>query len=74
LTEIGYCGKNDKGAHVPVISDSSYVPTILAYTEKKGISFCVWVLDPLWSPMLIKNWVYDLTVPGKVWKEAMLKL
>ena len=73
LTEIGYCAAEDKGAHIPVISDPSYVTTILDYTATKGISYCVWVFDPDWSPMLIKDWNYNLTEPGKVWKAAMKK-
>lgn len=71
LTEIGYCAEGDKGAHIPVISDPSYVTEILDYAATKGISYCVWVFDPDWSPMLIKDWKYNLTEPGKVWKEAM---
>lgn len=73
LTEIGYCGANARGAHVPVISDENYAHEITAYTHKKGISFCVWVFDPVWSPMLIEDWEYNLTPPGKVWKSIMLK-
>jgi hypothetical protein len=74
LTEIGFCAEDDKGAHIPVISDPSYVSSILNYSGKKGMSFCIWVFDPLWSPMLIKDWDYNLTEPGKVWKAAMGKL
>ncbi len=73
LTEIGYCGAEDKGAHNPVISDASYVASITQYAKKKGISYCVWVFDPNWSPMLIKDWKYNPTEPGKVWKKAMKK-
>ena len=74
LTEIGFCAEGDQGAHIPVISDPSYVSSILNYSDKKGMSFCIWVFDPLWSPMLIKDWDYNLTEPGKVWKAAMGKL
>lgn len=73
LTEIGYCYENDRGAHFPVISDSSYVDSILNYSSTKGISYCVWVFDPLWSPMLIEDWNYNLTKSGKIWKEAIKK-
>ncbi len=73
LTEIGYCEEGDEGAHIPVISDASYVSAIMDYTAKKGISYCVWVFDPQWSPMLLKDWDYNLTEPGKVWKAAMKK-
>ena len=71
LTEIGYCAEGDKGAHIPVISDPIYVDAITEYAATKGISYCVWVFDPHWSPMLIKDWDFNLTEPGKVWKEAM---
>jgi len=73
LTEIGYCAEGDKGAHIPVISDPTYVTAITDYATKKGISYCVWVFDPDWSPMLIKDWDFNLTEPGKVWKAAMEK-
>jgi len=71
LTEIGYCGPDDKGAHVPVISDPSYVKAITEYAASKNISFCIWVFDPLWSPMLIKDWDFNPTEPGKVWKTVL---
>lgn len=71
LTELGYCEEGDEGAHIPVISDSTYVTTILDYSKRKSISYCVWVFDPVWSPMLIKNWNYELTEPGKHWKKKM---
>jgi len=71
LTEIGYCAEGDKGAHIPVISDPTYVDAITEYAATKGISYCVWVFDPDWSPMLIKDWDFNLTEPGKVWKAAM---
>ncbi|NNF35325.1 MAG: cellulase family glycosylhydrolase [Saprospiraceae bacterium] len=71
LTEIGYCGENDEGAHIPVISDPSYVTKILDYVALKGMSYTVWVFDPAWSPMLIKDWDFNLTEPGKVWKATM---
>jgi hypothetical protein len=51
LTEIGFCGPDDKGAHVPVISDESYGDAITAYADANGISYVVWVFDPQWSPM-----------------------
>ncbi len=73
LTEIGYCEADSKGAHIPVISDASYVEAILAYTKKKGISFCIWVFDPQWSPMLIQDWSFKPTKEGQVWKDALLK-
>lgn len=71
LTEIGYCYAGEKGAHIPVISDESYAKAIIDYATKKGISYCVWVFDPNWSPMLIKDWNYTPTRAGKVWKGLM---
>ncbi len=73
LTEIGFCFEGDKGAHIPVISDESYVDEILAYCNQKGISYCVWVFDLNWSPMLIKDWSFKPTTSGAFWMEAMKK-
>ena len=73
LTEIGFCEENERGAHVPVIDDGSYVKAILDYTESKGISFIVWVFDKDWSPQLIEDWEFTPSKAGKVWKEALLK-
>jgi endoglucanase len=71
LTEIGFSGADDKGAHIPVISDESYGDAITAYTAARGISYVVWVFDPGWSPMLVSDWNYTLTRQGKYFKEAM---
>jgi len=73
LTEVGYCGPDAKGAHIPVISDASYVSALTSYAHKKGMSYVVWVFDPQWSPMLIEDWDYHLTDAGKVWKAVMTK-
>jgi len=74
LTEIGFSGADDKGAHVPVISDESYGDAITQYTAERGISYVVWVFDPNWSPMLFSDWNYTLTRQGKYFKEAMRKI
>ncbi len=71
LTEIGFCGKDDRGAHIPVISDESYGDAIISYTAEKGISYVVWVFDPNWSPMLISDWDYTPTRQGKYFKKAL---
>jgi endoglucanase len=73
LTEVGFCWPEDKGAHIPVMSDESYVSELLSYCTSKGISYTVWVFDPVWSPMLIKDWTFEPTRAGKVWKDAMTK-
>lgn len=71
LTEIGFCGADDRGAHVPVISDESYGDAITAYTDSRGISYVVWVFDPHWSPMLFSDWDYTPTRQGRYFKKAM---
>lgn len=73
LTEIGFCGPDEKGAHVPVISDESYGDAITAYCAERGISYTVWVFDPQWAPMLISDWKFTPTRQGKYFKNALLK-
>lgn len=73
LTEIGFCGKDERGAHVPVMSDESYGDAITNYCDQKGISYTVWVFDPDWAPMLIENWKYTPTRQGRYFKKALLK-
>lgn len=71
LSEIGFCGPDDKGAHVPVISDESYGDTITKYTDDRGISYVLWVFDPDWSPMLFSDWDYTPTRQGRYFKRAL---
>lgn len=71
LTEIGYCGKDDRGAHVPVISDDSYGDAITAYTKENNISYVVWVFDPQWAPMMIDDWNFTPTRQGRYFKKAL---
>jgi endoglucanase len=71
LTEIGFCGADDRGAHIPVISDESYGDAITKYCNDKGISYVVWVFDPHWSPMLISDWNFTPTRQGKYFKNAL---
>lgn len=71
LTEIGFCGAEEKGAHVPVISDESYGDAITAYCNQKGISYSVWVFDPNWAPMLFSDWNYTPTRQGRYFKKAL---
>jgi hypothetical protein len=73
LTEIGFCGADDRGAHVPVISDESYGDAITTYTRENGISYVVWVFDPQWAPMLIENWDFTPTRQGRYFKNALGK-
>jgi endoglucanase len=71
LTEIGFCGADDRGAHVPVISDESYGDAITKYCADKGISYVVWIFDPNWSPMLISDWNFTPTRQGRYFKKVM---
>ncbi|QMU30925.1 glycoside hydrolase family 5 protein [Adhaeribacter radiodurans] len=73
LTEIGFCGPDDKGAHVPVISDESYGDAITKYADANGISYTIWVFDPQWAPMLISDWKFTPTRQGRYFKAALQK-
>lgn len=73
LSEIGFSGPNEKGAHVPVISDESYGEAITRYADENGISYTVWVFDPQWAPMLISDWKYTPTRQGRYFKAALEK-
>ncbi|MDB5249169.1 MAG: glycoside hydrolase [Segetibacter sp.] len=73
LTEIGFCGADERGAHVPVISDESYGDAITKYCNDNGISYTVWVFDPQWAPMLISDWNFTPTRQGRYFKNALQK-
>jgi aryl-phospho-beta-D-glucosidase BglC (GH1 family) len=74
LTEIGFSGEEEKGAHIPVISDESYGDAITAYSKQRGISYIVWCFDPDWSPMLIRDWDFNTTRQGKYFKLALTEM
>lgn len=72
LTEIGFSGAEEKGAHIPVISDESYGDAIMKYCDEKGISWVVWVFDPQWAPRLYTDWTFQtLTRHGAYFKKAL---
>lgn len=71
LTEIGFSGADDIGAHIPVISDESYGDAMISYCKKTGISFVVWVFDKDWAPRLFSDWDYTPSRQGKFWKKAL---
>ena len=71
LTEMGFCGPNDKGAHIPVISDESYGDAITKYADEKGISYMVWVFDPDWSPMMFTDWDFTPSRQGIYFKKIL---
>lgn len=72
LTEIGFSGAEEIGAHIPVISDESYGDAITKYCDNKGISWVIWVFDPQWAPRLFTDWNYQLTRHGKYFKKALM--
>jgi hypothetical protein len=71
LTEVGFCGPDDRGAHIPVISDESYGDTLVKYCDDRGISYVVWVFDPDWSPMMFSDWDFTPTRQGTYFKKVM---
>jgi hypothetical protein len=73
LTEIGFCGEGERGAHIPVISDESYGDAITTYAKKNNISYVVWVFDAQWAPALIESWDFTPTRQGRYFKAALGK-
>lgn len=72
LTEIGFSGAEEQGAHVPVISDESYGEAITKYCDERQISWVVWVFDPQWAPRLFTDWSFQtLTRHGVYFKKAL---
>lgn len=71
LTEIGFCGAEEKGAHIPVISDESYGVAITKYCEENGISWLGWVFDNQWAPAMFSDWNYTPTRQGKFFKNYL---
>ncbi|HNR07273.1 MAG TPA: glycoside hydrolase family 5 protein [Saprospiraceae bacterium] len=73
LTEIGFSGPEEAGAHIPVISDESYGEAIVKYCQERGISFVAWVFDANWSPRMFSDWKFTPTRQGKFFKEALTR-
>lgn len=71
LTEIGFAGEEERGAHIPVISDESYGDAITAYCDSRNISYVVWVFDPRWAPALFSDWEYTPTRHGRYFKSHL---
>jgi len=70
-TEFGFCYADQKGAHIPVMSDESYGKAIIDYFNKKHISYTVWVFSWDWYPTLLKDSTYT---PEKGQGEFFYKL
>jgi endoglucanase len=73
LTEIGFSGAEEVGAHVPVISHESYGEAITKYTAERGISWVGWVFDDRWAPRMFSDWNFTPTRQGKYFKKALLE-
>ena len=73
LTEIGFSGAEEVGAHVPVISDESYGDAITKYTAERGISWVGWVFDNQWAPRMFSDWNFTPTRQGKYFKKVLLE-
>ena len=73
LTEIGFCGPDDVGAHIPVISAESYGDAMMKYTQERGISIVAWVFDPNWAPRMFSDWNFTPSRQGTYFKAAFNK-
>ncbi|OMP31931.1 glycoside hydrolase family 5 protein [Mangrovimonas sp. DI 80] len=71
LTEIGFCGPEDPGAHQPVISDESYGDAITNYCDDKEISYMIWVFDKEWAPRLFTDDNYTPSRHGTYFKKKL---
>ncbi len=71
LTEIGFCGPEDPGAHIPVISDESYGDAITNYSDERNISYVVWVFDQQWAPRLFEDDKYTPSRHGRYFKKKL---
>lgn len=68
-TEIGFMKENEEDKNLN--DDGSYGPSIINYFNKKGISWVVWVFDPVWVPQMIKSWNYEPTDQGIFFRDVM---
>lgn len=71
LTEIGFSGADDPGAHIPVISDESYGDAITNYCDEKEISYMIWVFDSRWAPRLYTDENYTPSRQGRYFKKKL---
>lgn len=74
VTEFGFMAAGSRGAHIPVMADSTYGETIVTFLEKRGISWVAWVFDPDWSPQMIEDWSFTPTPQGRFFRRKMMEL
>lgn len=68
-TEIGFMTHNEEDKNLN--DNGTYGPAIVNYFGKKGISWVVWVFDPVWVPQMIQSWNYEPTDQGKFFRQVM---
>ena len=52
--------------------NGEYGEAIIAYFDRKGISWAAWVFDPEWYPRMFESWSsYTLTESGVFFKQAL---
>jgi endoglucanase len=73
-TEFGFMQEGERGSHVPVIGDETYGEAIIAFFEKRGISWTPWVFDVEWTPNLLADWDYTPSRQGRFFKAKMQQL
>ncbi len=73
-TEFGFMSADGPGAHNPVIADETYGEAIIAFFEKRGISWTPWVFDAQWSPQLLADWDYNPAPQGRFFRAKMEQL
>jgi hypothetical protein len=73
-TEFGFMQEADRGSHVPVIGDEAYGEAIIAFFEKRGISWTPWVFDVEWTPNLLDDWNYTPSRQGRFFRAKMQQL
>lgn len=73
-TELGFVDPKGRGAHIPVMGDESYGEAIVAFFEKRGISWTPWVFDAEWAPPLLEDWNYTPTRQGVFFRAKLQQL
>jgi endoglucanase len=74
VTEFGFMSAQDRGAHIPVMADTTYGHAIIDFLETRGMSWVAWVFDPDWSPQLIEGWDFTPTSEGRFFRQKMMEL
>jgi endoglucanase len=74
VTEFGFMSAGDRGAHIPVMADTTYGEAIVDFLERRGISWVAWVFDPDWSPQLIQSWDFTPTMEGRFFRRKLTEL